>query len=94
MQETHETPIRLLGQEDALEKEMADHSSIPAWTEEPGGLWSVRSHRVGTQLKQLSTLFTLAFVVYQELILILSLYQPLWLPEGSDQPGGQSWPGM
>ena len=35
----------------ALEKEMATHSSILAWripeTEEPGGLPSVRSHRVG-----------------------------------------------
>ena len=34
-----------------LEKEMATHSSIPAWrilwTEEPGGLPSVGSHRVG-----------------------------------------------
>ena len=32
---------RALGQEDPLEKEMATHSSIPAWripwTEEPGG---------------------------------------------------------
>ena len=37
-----ETWIRSLGQEDALEKEMATHSSILAWgspwTEEPGGL--------------------------------------------------------
>ena len=35
----------------ALEKEMATHSSILAWripgTAEPGGLPSVRSHRVG-----------------------------------------------
>ena len=35
----------------ALEKEMATHSSILAWripvTEEPGGLPSMRSHRVG-----------------------------------------------
>ena len=35
----------------ALEKEMATHSSILAWgipgTEEPGGLPSVGSHRVG-----------------------------------------------
>ena len=35
-------PGRSLGQEDPLEKEMATHSSIPAWkipwTEEPGGL--------------------------------------------------------
>ena len=36
---------------DALEKEMATHSSILAWripgTEEPGGLLSMGSHRVG-----------------------------------------------
>ena len=35
----------------ALEKEMATHSSIPAWripgTGEPGGLLSMGSHRVG-----------------------------------------------
>ena len=37
-----ETWVRFLGWEDALEKEMATHSSILAWripwTEEPGGL--------------------------------------------------------
>ena len=36
---------------DRLEKEMATHSSILAWripgTEEPGGLLSMGSHRVG-----------------------------------------------
>ena len=35
----------------ALEKEMATHSSVLAWripgTEEPGGLPSMESHRVG-----------------------------------------------
>ena len=40
-----ETWIRYLGQEDPLEKEMATHSSILAWsipwTEEPGGLQSM-----------------------------------------------------
>ena len=40
-----ETQIRSLGQEDPQEKEMATHSSIPAWripwTEEPGGLQSM-----------------------------------------------------
>ena len=39
-----------LGQEDALEKEMAIHFSILAlkipWTEEPGGLQSIASQRV------------------------------------------------
>ena len=45
-----ETQIQSLGQEDPLEKEMATHSSILAWkipwTEEPGRLQSMRSHRV------------------------------------------------
>ena len=40
-----------LGQEDPLEKEMATDSSILAWkiplTEEPGGLLSIGSQRVG-----------------------------------------------
>ena len=42
-----ETRVRSLSQEDDLEKEMATHSSIPAWkipwTEEPGGLQSIGS---------------------------------------------------
>ena len=46
-----ETWVRTLGWEDPLEKEMATHSSILAWripwTEEPGGLQSTGSQRVG-----------------------------------------------
>ena len=46
-----ETWVQSLGQEDALEKGMATHSSIVAWeipwTEEPGGLQSMGSQRVG-----------------------------------------------
>ena len=46
-----ETRIWSLGQEDPLEKEMATHSSIPAWeipwTEVPGGLQSMSRKRVG-----------------------------------------------
>ena len=46
-----ETRVRSLGWEDALEKEMAIHSSILAWeipwTEEPSGLQSMGSQRVG-----------------------------------------------
>ena len=42
MQETQETRVRSLGQEDPLEEGMATHSSILAWripwTEEPGRL--------------------------------------------------------
>ena len=47
------------GWEDPLETEMATHSSILAWripwTEEPGGLQSLGSQRVGRSWKQLST---------------------------------------
>ena len=43
--------VRSLGREDPLEMEMATHSSILAWeilwTEEPGGLRSMGSQRVG-----------------------------------------------
>ena len=45
------TWVQSLGQEDALEKEMASHSSILAWripwTEEPGGLQSMGLQRAG-----------------------------------------------
>ena len=46
-----ETQVWSLGWEDPLEKGMATHSSIPIWrilwTEEPGGLQSMVSQRVG-----------------------------------------------
>ena len=46
-----ETPVRFLGWEDPLEKEMAIHSSTLAWkipwTEEPGRLQSMGSQTVG-----------------------------------------------
>ena len=46
-----ETSIQSLGWEDPLEKGMATHSSTLAWgipwTEEPGGLRSMGSQRVG-----------------------------------------------
>ena len=45
MQETYETRVQSLGQEDPLEKEMVTDSSILAcripWTEEPGRLQSM-----------------------------------------------------
>ena len=51
MQEMQEIWVPSLGWEDSLEKEMAAHSSILAWriprTEEPGGLQSMGSQRVG-----------------------------------------------
>ena len=46
-----ETPVPCLSQEDPLEKEMANHSSVLVWRipemAEPGGLSSMGSHRVG-----------------------------------------------
>ena len=49
--EIQETWVQVLGQEDPLEKEMATHTSILAWripwTEEPYGLQSIQSQRVG-----------------------------------------------
>ena len=46
-----EIQVSFLGGEDPLEKEMATYSSILAWkspwTEEPGGLQSMRLQRVG-----------------------------------------------
>ena len=46
-----ETQVRSQGQEDPLEKDVATHSITLAWrilrTEEPGGLHSMASQRVG-----------------------------------------------
>ena len=55
--------VQSLGREDPLEEGTATHSSIPAWeipwTEEPGGLQSMGSQRVGhdlvTKQKQAAT---------------------------------------
>ena len=45
-----ELPVPSLGQEDPLEADMETHSRILAWripwTEEPGGLQSIRSQRI------------------------------------------------
>ena len=58
MQETQETRVLLLGQEEPLEKGMATYPSIlawrTAWTEEPGGLQSM-GLQSRTQLNRLST---------------------------------------
>ena len=54
MQETKETQVRSLGQEDPLEEEMAAYPRILAWeipwTEEPDGLQPTGSQRVGHDL--------------------------------------------
>ena len=55
---TKKTQFQSLGWEDSLKKEMVIHSSILAWripwTEEPGGLQSMVSQRVG-RLNRLGT---------------------------------------
>ena len=49
--EIWETRVQSLGRDDSLEKGGATHSNILAWrilwTEEPGGLQSIGSNRVG-----------------------------------------------
>ena len=51
MQEIQETQVPSLGWEDTLEERTATHSSILArripWTEDPGGLQSMGSQRIG-----------------------------------------------
>ena len=58
--------------EDPLEKGMATHSSTwkSSWTEDPGGLQSMGSPRVGTQLSDLthkaSIIKTVVVLVYRK----------------------------
>ena len=50
VQEKQETGVQSLGWEDPLEKGRATHFSILAWRnhgQEPRGLWSIESQRVG-----------------------------------------------
>ena len=67
-----EMQVQSLGQKDPLEKEMATHASILAWeipwTEEPGGLQSMRSQRVEYDLakKQQQYILTIAKITLQE----------------------------
>ena len=56
-----ETWVQSLGLEDPLEEGMETHSSILAWriswTEEPGGLQSMGSHRVGHDWSNLACMY-------------------------------------
>ena len=53
-----ETQVHSMGQEDALEKGIASHSSISAWRiswiEEPGGLYTPWSHKELDTTEQLT----------------------------------------
>ena len=62
-----EIRIQSLGQKDPLEKEMATHSSTLAWkiprTEEPGGLQTMGSQRVGHDWVTSFSLFSLSLLL-------------------------------
>ena len=70
-----ETQVQSLGREDPMEKETATLSSILAWeipwTEEPGGLQSLGSERVGhnsatkTHFKQLDSILGASLMAQQ-----------------------------
>ena len=88
MQEIPKTWVRSLGWEDSLEEGMATHSSILArripWTEEPGGLQSMGSQRVGYEWSYLA----LAAAAAKLLQLCLTLYDSIdGSPPGSPIPG-------
>ena len=63
-----ETWVQSLGWEDLLEKEMATHSSTPAWkipwTEEPHRLQSMGLQRVGHNRAASLSLFSLAYILF------------------------------
>ena len=75
-----ETQVRSLGWEDLLEKEMATHSHFFAWkipwTEEPGRLQSMGSHRAQIHPQSFHSPPVLQFLFYMHQ-LILSMRQNL-----------------
>ena len=77
IQETQETQVQFLDQEDRLEEKMATHSSILAWripwTEEPGGLQSTGSNRVGCDW---------AGMEYIVIKCLSAIYKMLWVAQG------------
>ena len=68
-------PGLIMGREDPLEKEMATHSSILVWriprTEEPGGLQSIESQRVGCNLACMHTILVYFNINYFIRVIIL-----------------------
>ena len=64
MQETQETQIQFLSQEDPLEKEMATHSSILAWKHLMDiGTWWAAVHGVAKSQTRLSDFILLLAVI-------------------------------
>ena len=89
-----ETRVPSLGWEDPLEKELATHSSMLAWKiswrEEPGGMQSMGSQRVGHNWETNTYLLTYLFNPYAPLKPLTLTHSPeslLWLPtESSELP--------
>ena len=77
MQESQEMWVQSLGQEDPLKEGKATHSSVLAWsipwTEEPGGLWSIRLQKAGHDWSALPCTYT---------------YIDIQAPDNSKQDGG------
>ena len=73
-----ETQVQSLGQKDPLEKEMATHSSILAWripwTENHGGLQTIRSQRVRYERVTNTFTFSLYFIPKHSEIGVILLY--------------------
>ena len=94
MQETQETGVQSLGQEDPLEKEMRTHYSILAWkipcTEKPGQLQFMGSQRVtGHSTHKIEAHMWRRYAEGREIFLLVpnqiahwerQLIQPLWKP--------------
>ena len=78
-----ETRVRSLGREDPPEEEMASHSSTFAWkiswTEEPGGLQSMGSQRVGHDWATSLPLFSLSHFLSLWTFYVLGLWLYLWI---------------
>ena len=84
MKETQETWVQSLGREDPLEEGMATHPSILAWkisrTEEPGGLQSMGSQRIGHDWA--TNTLTLSLAMYNLIFpLVLNLESSLGSPQ-------------
>ena len=78
-----EMAVQSLSQEDSLEKEKATHSSILAWeipwTEEPDGLQSVGSQRVGHDWATDTFIFSFAKNVVKILPYLFSFLKNFYL---------------
>ena len=94
-----ETWVQFLDGEDPLKKEMATHSSILfqkiPWTEEPGGLLSMGSHRVRHDWSDLAHIYICVYIyTYRASLVVqrlkhLPLMQETWVrfPGSGRSPG-------